>query len=92
MLLGCWTNGWFVVHQHPDVPWVAFARDVPSLAGRRIGIFTTYRLVTGSMFARMREALAHTGATVAVEFQSRDGRLSERDRAALDRLVGDLAD
>ena len=24
LLTGCWTNGWLVVHQHPDDPWLAF--------------------------------------------------------------------
>ena len=29
LLLGCWTNGLFVIGQHPDEPWLAFARDLP---------------------------------------------------------------
>jgi flavodoxin len=39
VLLGCWTEGWFVVHQHPDAPWVSFARDLPDLSGARVGLF-----------------------------------------------------
>jgi flavodoxin len=31
LLLGCWTSGLFVVMQHPDEPWLAFARDMPNL-------------------------------------------------------------
>ncbi len=57
LLLGCWTNGLFIVRQHPDEPWLAFARDLPAVHDARVGLFTTYKLATGSMFAKMREPL-----------------------------------
>jgi flavodoxin len=88
LLLGCWTNGWFVIHQHPDQPWLDFVRAMPQVDGARVGLFTTYRLVTGSMFAKMRAALARRVPDPIVELQSRDGRLSDADIAALDRFVG----
>ena len=87
LLLGCWTNGLFVVLQHPDEPWLAFARDLPSGVRARVGLFTTYKLLTGSMFARMRAALAGKTATSSLELKSRDGRLSERYQRALDQFV-----
>jgi flavodoxin len=88
LLLGCWTNGWFVIHQHPDEPWLAFARDLPVLERPRVGLFTTYRLATGSMFAKMREKLVGKVPRVELELKSRDGHLSSAGRAALDRFVG----
>jgi len=87
LLLGCWTNGLMVVLQHPDEPWLAFARDLPPMARPRVGLFTTYRLLTGSMFAKMRDALAGKAPDVSLELKSRDGRLSERDKQALDQFV-----
>jgi flavodoxin len=87
LLMGCWTNGLFVVLQHPDEPWLAFVRDLPSIARARVGLFTTYQLLTGSMFAKMREALVGKTPAVSLELKSRDGRLSERDRQALDQFV-----
>jgi flavodoxin len=90
VLLGCWTNGWFVVHQHPDTPWASFARDLPPLAGSTVGLFTTYTLVTGSMFARMRAAIAHATPDVRAELKSRGGHLSDADRRALAALVEGL--
>ncbi len=90
VLLGCWTSGLFVILQHPDEPWLAFVRDLPSLGRARVGLFTTYKLATGSMFARMRVALAPTGARVGLELKSRDGTLSAAGRRALDELVGRL--
>lgn len=91
VLLGCWTNGWFVVHQHPDTPWVAFARDLPALPSKTVALFTTYRLVTGTMFVRMRAELAPTGAHIAAELKSRNGRLADGDRRAIDGLIERLA-
>jgi flavodoxin len=88
LLLGCWTNGWFVVHQHPDEPWLAFVRDMPKLDHVRVGLFTTYRLVTGSMFARMREKLVGKVPPAELELKSRGAGLSNADRAALDRFIG----
>jgi flavodoxin len=88
VLLGCWTSGFFVVAQHPDEPWLAFVRELPELGTARVGLFTTYKLATGSMFSRMRAALAGTAARVDVELKSRDGHLSDAGRAALDRFVG----
>jgi len=87
LLLGCWTNGLMVVLQHPDDPWLAFARDLPPVARARVGVFTTYKLLTGTMFAKMRGALADKAPSIGLELKSRDGRLSERDKQALDEFL-----
>jgi flavodoxin len=88
VLLGCWTSGLFVIAQHPDEPWMAFVRDVVTLGDARVGLFTTYKLVTGSMFGRMRAALAGKARSVDLELKSRDGHLSDTGRFALDRFMG----
>ena len=88
VLLGCWTSGLFVVAQHPDEPWLAFVRDLPPLHGSRIGLFTTYKLATGSMFARMRAALDTRAPHVDLELKSRGGHLTDAGRDALDRFAG----
>ena len=87
-LLGCWTSGLFIVAQHPDEPWMAFVRDLPTLGRARVGLFTTYKLATGSMFAKMRAALATKTGPIALELRSRDGHLSDAGRLALDRFIG----
>jgi hypothetical protein len=84
VLLGCWTSGLFVVGQHPDREWVAFVRMIPALRHPRVALFTTYKLATGSMFGRMRRALAPIGATATLELKSRGGALSDDHRARLD--------
>lgn len=88
VLLGCWTSGLFVVAQHPDEPWLAFVRDMPAFgaangAAPKIGLFTTYKLRTGSQFPRMRAALAGKTAAPEVELKSRNGLLSRADEEAL---------
>lgn len=88
VLLGCWTSGYFVIAQHPDEPWLAFVRDMPALAGARVGLFTTYKLATGSMFARMRAAIGAKASRYDLELKSRDGHLSDAGRRALDRFIG----
>ena len=88
VLLGCWTSGLLVVAQHPDEPWKAFVRQLPALGKGRVGLFTTYKLATGSMFAKMRAALAGKVDRVDLELKSRDGHLSEAGRLALDRFLG----
>jgi flavodoxin len=88
LLLGCWTNGLFVIHQHPDEPWLAFARDLPPITRPRVGLFTTYKLVTGTMFQRMRDALSGKVSRADFELKSRNGHLSDAGRRDLDRFVG----
>jgi flavodoxin len=88
VLLGCWTSGLFVVAQHPDEPWLAFVRDLPPLAHERVGLFTTYKLATGSMFPRMRAALDTRAPHVGLELKSRGGHLTQAGREAIDRFAG----
>jgi flavodoxin len=87
VLLGCWTSGFFVVAQHPDEPWLAFVRDMPALSGAHVGLFTTYKLVTGSMFSRMRAAIGEKASRIDLELKSRDGHLSDVGRQQLDRFL-----
>ncbi len=87
VLFGCWTNGLFVILQHPDRPWLDFARDVPSLSGAKVGLFTTYQLLTGSMFGKLRESLEGKIGPAELELKSRNGRLDEANKRALDRFI-----
>ena len=87
LLLGCWTDGLMVVLQHPDERWLAFARGLPAMKNARAGLFATYKVATGSMFAKMREPLAGKISATGLELRSRNGHLSERDKSAIDRFI-----
>jgi hypothetical protein len=91
LFLGCWTSGLFVVGQHPDEPWLAFVRAMPMLTGSgtgpKVALFTTYKLLTGSQFPKMRAALAHKVPEPELELKSRDGLLSPKDDEAVELFV-----
>ena len=89
LLLGCWTSGLMIVRQHPDQPWIDFVRAIPAMTGPRVGLFTTYRLATGSMFGQMRGHLAERLPTPRLELKSRSGALSGANRHALERFIGE---
>jgi flavodoxin len=87
LFLGCWTSGLFVVRQHPDVPWLAFVRDMPAAPRPKVALFTTYTLATGSQFPKMRAALGAKTAAPSLELKSRGGHLSAADRQALEQFL-----
>jgi flavodoxin len=83
VLLGAWCHGLFILLQHPDKPWVAFAKQLPDLSGKKVALFTTYKLATGSMFRKMQKQLK-LGENQPVEiFKSKIGSLSEDDKKRL---------
>jgi flavodoxin len=88
LFLGCWTSGMFVVRQHPDEPWLAFVREMPQTKRPRVGLFTTYKLATGSQFTKMRAALAGKTNAPEIELKSRGGHLSAANEAAIVAFLG----
>jgi flavodoxin len=87
VFLGAWTHGLFVIAQHPEDAWVEWTRELPRLDRARVGLFTTYKLRTGSMFRRMRDALEPSGARIGVELKSRNQTLTDAGRRALDAFL-----
>lgn len=92
LFLGCWTSGLFFIRQHPDEPWLAFAREMPKLrsmadGGPKVALFTTYKLATGSQFPKMRAAIVGKTSPPELELRSKDGRLSPKDDEALELFI-----
>lgn len=87
LFLGAWTHGWFVVNQHPEATWVEWTRELPTLAGPKTALFTTYKLRTGSMFPRMRKALADKSPNIGLELKAKGPRLTDEGRRALDAFI-----
>jgi len=85
VLLGAWCHGLFILLQHPDKPWVEFARKIPDLSGKKVALFTTYKLATGSMFKKMQKQLILADNQPVEIFKSKNGSLSEEDKV---RLLG----
>lgn len=77
LFLGCWTHGHLIFNQHPDKDWVNFANQLPTINDKKIVLFTTYKVATGSMFRKMRERLKCDSKFIKLELKSRNGRLDE---------------
>ena len=87
VLLGAWTHGLMVVAQHPDEDWVEYARSLPPLGTRKVGLFTTYLIATGSMFWMMKRHLAGKAGRVELRLKSRTDRLSDANARRLERFA-----
>jgi flavodoxin len=88
VFLGCWTNGLMFILQHPDREWKDFAAKLPSVPDVKVALFTTYKILTGSMFKNMYKQLKGKFTTPSLELKSRNGSLSENDKQALENLIG----
>ena len=88
LLLGCWTNGLMFFLQHPDKAWKEFAAKLPNPIKPKTALFTTYKLLTGTMFKNMSRQLNGNVNNPLPELKSRNGRLSENDKKILDHFTG----
>jgi flavodoxin len=87
VFLGCWTSGLMFILQHPEKEWADFASKLPSMPDVKVALFTTYKILTGSMFRKMYKQLKGKFTTPSLELKSRNGSLSEEDKQALDSLI-----
>jgi flavodoxin len=87
LLFGAWTHGLMILLQHPDKPWKKFVESLPELPGKKAGLFTTYKLATGSMFKKMRKILDQKAIDPVIELKSKNGSLSENDKKLLDKFI-----
>jgi flavodoxin len=87
LFLGCWTSGLMVVFQHPEAVWKEIAATLPSKPDAKLALFTTYKILTGSMFRNMAKVLKGRFAKPSLELKSRDGLLSQADKLALDDFL-----
>jgi flavodoxin len=87
VFLGSWTKGLMVVLQGPDAVWKDFAAGLPDLPDAKLALFTTYKILTGSMFRNMAKDLGDRFAAPLLELKSRNGELSLADQQALDQFI-----
>jgi len=74
--------------QHPDKAWKEFAKDMPAITGKKLALFTTYKLATGSMFRKMGSCLEGKAEPAGLILKSKNGKLSEQDKTALEEFLG----
>ena len=76
-----------VILQHPDKEWKEFAAKLPDMPNGKLALFTTYKILTGSMFRNMNKQIKDRFTKPSLELKSRDGLLSETDKLALDAFI-----
>lgn len=74
LCVGCWTQGLFIVAQHPTDRAMLFIDRLGPLEGKPVAVFTTYKLAVGSMLRQLAARLEARGATVTGQFKARGPR------------------
>ncbi len=69
--VGSWTQGLFLVLQHPTAASMAFIDRLGDLHGKRAVVFCTYKIATGKTLDEMARALERKGARVVGRFRFR---------------------
>jgi flavodoxin len=87
IFFGCWTSGLFFVLQKPEKAWVNFAGRLDGLPDAKVALFTTYKILTGSMFSNMTKYLQGKFQQPVLELKSRNAVLSAGDKQALDQFI-----
>jgi flavodoxin len=63
LVLGAWTQGWFILRQHPSEPMMRWLEDA-SLSGRQVAVFATYKLAIGSTLRQLSDGAESAGGKV----------------------------
>lgn len=86
ILLGCWTHGLFIVFQHPEKQWLEFMKKLPEMKDKKVGLFTTYKLSTGSMFRNMEKPIATKINKIELLIKSKGEEIDDNHKALLDKF------
>ena len=87
LFIGCWTSGLFFFMQHPEKEWVEFAKKINVNGKPKIALFTTYKILTGSMFSNMLKHLKFNFQTSPLKLKSKYGELSVSDKNDIDKFA-----
>jgi len=75
IFLGCWTKGLMFFGQHPDSQWQKFAKSLRLPANSKLAMFTTYKILTGTMFSRMAKCIQENHRENVLQIKSRNSTL-----------------
>jgi flavodoxin len=87
IFFGCWTSGLMIMLQKPEKSWVEFAEKLPDKLDAKVALFTTYKVLTGSMFRNMYKELKGKFTPPALELKSRGPLLTEKNKRELDHFI-----
>jgi flavodoxin len=84
LYMGTWTSGFMLFGQKPEKEWIRFSRRLPIGIRKRTTLFTTYKVMTGSMFNNMRRELSYKGLRIEPNvLKSKTGDLTETQKQIL---------
>ena len=86
LFLGCWTNGAFIILQKPDKEWQTFAESINNIDNKKIILFTTYKIATGTMFRNMQKHLKLKNDNILFCLKSRNGALNKSTVEKLEEI------
>jgi flavodoxin len=69
--IGTWVKGLFIILQHPTAGSMDFIERMENLADKKVVVFCTYKLATGSTLSQMAKVLEGKGADVVGHFKYR---------------------
>lgn len=87
IFLGCWTKGLMIIAQHPDNIWQQYVKNLNFPSDIKIGLFTSYKIATGSMFSRMAKCLPEDSRKNILELKSKNGDLPDIAFPALESFI-----
>jgi hypothetical protein len=87
IFFGCWTSGLMIMLQKPEQSWVEFVKQLPDRQDPKVALFTTYKILTGSMFRNMYKELKGKFASPTLKLKARGQFLSEKNKRDLDRFI-----
>ena len=87
IFFGCWTSGLMIMLQKPEKSWIEFAEKFPVNLDAKVALFTTYKVLTGSMFRNMYKELKGKFTPPALELKSRGPLLTEKNKRELDHYI-----
>ncbi|MEX1295584.1 MAG: flavodoxin domain-containing protein [Candidatus Limnocylindrales bacterium] len=76
VVLGAWTNGWFIIRQHPSEPMMRWLADA-SLVGKSVAVFATYKLAIGGTLRHLSSAAESAGGKVTGMYKVKGANVPE---------------
>lgn len=87
IFLGCWTKGLMFFAQHPDAQWQKFVKSLSLPAHAKIAMFTTYKILTGTMFSKMLKCIPDNQRENILQIKSRNSTLPANMRLKIDGFI-----
>ena len=76
VVLGAWTEGWFVFRQHPSEPMMRWLEDA-SLAGKPVAVFATYKVAVGGTLRHLANGAESAGGKVTGMYKVKGAKVPE---------------